>query len=203
VIDTRRYQRIIGLVGITLVIVISVSFLTTRGVGTDGIPAGKRLHFFAAPLAVSTRAPALNGDANLHPPCTLARHDPRALNICLLVKRAPLVLSFFVTNQSACERQVDAMQAVSRQFPATEVQFAAVAVRSTRQAAAAAVRAHHWTIPVAYDRDGAVGDVYGVEVCPTVELAQRGGLVTNRLIGVGWNSTAALAGQVRALLHGR
>jgi peroxiredoxin len=199
VIDTRRYQRIIGLIGITLVIVISVSFLTTRGVGTDGIPAGKHLHFFAAPLAVST----LNGDANLSPPCTLARHDPRALNICLLVKRTPLVLSFFVTSQSACERQVDAMQAVSRQFPATEVQFAAVAVRSTRQAAAAAVRAHHWTIKVAYDKDGAVGDVYGVEVCPTVELAQRGGLVTNRLIGVGWNSSAALAGQVRALLRGQ
>jgi peroxiredoxin len=199
VIDTRRYQRIIGLIGITLVIVISVSFLTTRGVGTDGIPAGKRLHFFAAPLALST----LNGDANLNPPCTLARHDRRALNICLLVEQAPLVLSFFVTSQGACERQVDAMQAVSRQFPTTEVQFAAVAVRSTRHAAAAAVRAHHWTIPVAYDRDGAVGDVYGVEVCPTVELAQRGGLVTNRLIGVHWNSSAALAGQVRALLRGR
>jgi peroxiredoxin len=199
VIDTRRYQRIIGLLGITLVIVISVSFLTTRGVGTDGIPAGKQLHFFAAPLAVST----LNGDANLSPPCTLARHDRRALNICLLVKRTPLVLSFFVTNQSACERQVDAMQAVSRQFPTTEVRFAAVAVRSTRQAAAAAVRAHHWTIPVAYDKDGAVGDVYGVEVCPTIELADRGGLVANRLIGEHWNSSAALAGQVRALLRGR
>ena len=42
-IDTRRYQRIIGLFGLVLVIVIAVSFLTTRGVGTAGIPAGKRL----------------------------------------------------------------------------------------------------------------------------------------------------------------
>jgi hypothetical protein len=199
VIDTRRYQRIIGLIGITLVIVISVSFLTTRGVGTDGIPAGRQLHFFAAPRATST----LNGDANTNPPCTVTRHDPRALNICLLAKRAPLVLGFFVTGQSACERLVDSMQTVSREFPTTEVQFAAVAVRSSHRATAAAVRAHHWTIPVAYDRDGAVGDVYGVEVCPTAELANRGGVVARRLIGESWNSSAALATQVRALVHGQ
>ncbi len=29
----------------------------------------------------------LNGAANLHPHCTPAQHDPRALNVCLLVKR--------------------------------------------------------------------------------------------------------------------
>jgi peroxiredoxin len=199
VIDTRRYQRMIGLFGITLVIVISVSLLTTRSVGTTGIPAGRQMHLFAAPLATST----LNGDANVnHPVCTPARHDSRALNICLLLQRAPLVLGFFVTGQDACMRQVDAMQAVSREFPATEVQFAAVAVRSAHAATARAVRAHHWTIPVAYDRDGAVGDVYGVEICPIVELAYRGGVVARRLIGEHWASSAALAGQVQALLRG-
>ena len=44
----------------------------SHGVGSTGVPAGQRLHFFAAPLAAST----LNGAANLNPPCTLARHDP-------------------------------------------------------------------------------------------------------------------------------
>ena len=196
VIDTRRYQRMIGLVGITLVIVISISFLTTHGVGTAGIPAGKPMRLFAAPLATST----LNGDANVHPPCTLGQHDPRALNICLLLKRAPLVVGFFVTGHSDCTRQVDAMQTVSREFPAGQVQFAAVAVHSSHADTARAVRARHWTIPVAYDRDGAVGQVYGVEVCPIVELAARGGIVVRRLIGTGWDSSAVLAGQVRALL---
>lgn len=199
VIDTRRYQRMIGLLGITLVIVISVAFLTTHRAGTAGIPAGKQMHLFAAPLATST----LNGDANTNPPCSLARHDLRALNICLLLKRAPLVLGFFVTGQSGCVRQVDAIQAVSRKFPATQVQFAAVAIRTSHADAARAVRANHWTIPVAYDRDGAVGAVYGVEVCPIVELAYRGGLVARRLIGESWDSSAALAEQVQALLRGQ
>ncbi len=196
VVYTRRYQRLIGLFGLLLVVVISVSFLTTRGVGTAGVPAGKHLPLFAAPLAVST----LSGAANLNPTCTEARHDPRALNICLLVKRAPLVLAFFVTSSGGCEQEVDALQTVSRQAGLGRAQFVAVAVRSSHADAARAVRRHHWTIPVAYDVDGRVGAAYGVEVCPIVELARRGGVVARRLIGEHWASPSVLAPQVRALL---
>ena len=198
VIDTRRYQRLIGLLGLVLVIVVSVSFLTTHSAGTAGIPAGRPLRLFAAPLALST----LNGAVNLAPPCTLAQHDQRALNICLLVGQAPLVLGFFVTNSGSCERQVDTMQAVSRQFSPGQVQFVAVAVHASHRDAARVVRAHHWTIPVGYDVDGRLGAAYGVEICPLLELADRGGLVASRLIGEGWISTAALARQVRLLLAG-
>lgn len=194
-IDTRRYQRMIGLIGLAIVIVISISFLSSRGAGTAGIPAGQRLHFFAAPLAVST----LQGDANLSPPCTLARHDRRALNICLMLQHGPLVLGFFVTGSSTCERLVDAEQALSARY--RTVQFAAVAVRDSHAATAAVVRGHHWTIPVAYDADGAVGAVYGVEVCPIVELAEPSGRVHARLIGGHWASSRALAPEVESLLR--
>jgi peroxiredoxin len=196
VIDTRRYQRMIGLVGLTLVVVISVAFLTSHS-PAGGVTAGKRLRFFAAPLANSN----LNGDANLNPPCTLAQHDPRALNICLISKREPLVLAFFVTDSGGCEAGVSALQTLSRQFAPSRVQFAAVAVRTGHSDAAAAVRAHHWTIPVAYDADGAVAETYGVAVCPMLELAYRGGVVEERLIGEHWSDPGVLAGQVRALLR--
>lgn len=195
-IDTRPYQRLIGLFGLTLVIVIFVSFLLSRGTGTAGIPAGHRMPFFAAPLATST----LNGAVNLHPPCIEARHDPRALNACLLVSRAPLVLALFVTTSGTCERQVDALQAVAPRYPG--VQFAAIAVRASHAAARAAVRRHHWTIPVAYDVDGRLGATYGVEVCPIVELVRRGGVVARRLIGGHWTNSGALAGAVAALARG-
>jgi peroxiredoxin len=187
----------IGLFGLLLVVVISISFLTTHNPGTAGIPAGKKLHYFAAPLARSN----LNGDANVNPPCTLAGHDPRALNICLMAQRAPLVLAFFVTNSGGCERQVTALQTLSRQYTPSQVQFAAVAVRTSHRDARKAVLSHHWTVPVAYDADGAVGDIYGVEVCPIVELAHRGGKVAHRLIGEHWASAATLAPQVRALVR--
>jgi peroxiredoxin len=196
VIDTRRYRWMIGICGLVLVVVISIYQFATHGIGTTGVPAGQRLHEFAAPLAASN----LNGDPNLNPPCTLARHDPRALNICLLARRRPLVLAFFVTGSRACERQVDALQALSAEFPASTVQFAAVAVNASHSSADALVRSHHWTIPVAYDRDGAVGALYGVVVCPMVELANRGGVVRDRLIGDRWQTVAALAPDVRALI---
>jgi peroxiredoxin len=194
--DTRPYQRIIGGVGLLLVVVVSIAFLTSHRAGTAGIPAGRHLQLFAAPLATST----LEGDANLKPTCTLAQHSPRALNVCLMVSRTPVVLAFFVTGSAACERAVTALQTVSREFRPDQVGFAAVAVRASHAAAAAAVRAHRWTIPVAYDRDGAVGAAYGVEVCPIFELAYRGGVVARRLIGEHWSSSAALAGQVRWML---
>jgi hypothetical protein len=193
----RRYRSIIGIIGLALVIVFSVLQFVSRGVGSTGVPPGQRLHFFSAPLAAST----LNGAANLSPPCTLARHDPRALNICLLAKRGPLVLAFYVTGSGSCERQVDTLQTVSRQFSPRQVQFAALAVGAGHAKVAGEVRSHRWTIPVAYDTDGRVGALYGLSVCPLIELSKRGGIVTDRLIGSHWLDPAALAARVRALVN--
>jgi AhpC/TSA family protein len=198
-LDTRRYGWGVGLLALALVIGFVLYTLSSHKSGTAGVPAGQPLHSFAAPLAAST----LNGDANLNPPCTPARHDPRALNVCLLVKRGPLVLDFFVTNSSKCEQEVQAMQALARRREFRGVQFAAVAVNGSHAGTAKAVRTHGWTIPVAYDADGAVGGLYGVTACPLLELARRGGTVDQRLIGEHWLSPGALAPRVRALLGPR
>ena len=197
-LDTRRYGWAVGVLAVALVIGFLLYTLSSHNnSGTAGVPAGAQLHLFAAPLAAST----LNGDANLNPPCTLARHDPRALNVCLLTKQGPLVLAFFVTNSSQCERQVDTLQALAAQPALRRVQFAAVAVNGTHDAVAKAVRKHGWTIPVAYDADGAVGGAYGVTACPLLELADRGGTVAQRLIGEHWTDESALAARVRTLVN--
>lgn len=196
-IDNRRYGWAVGVLAVVLVIGFVLYALSAHdNAVTAGVPAGGQLHLFAAPLAAST----LNGDANLNPPCTLARHDPRALNVCLLAKRGPLVLDFFVTGASPCEREIDAMQALARQPAFRAVQWAAVAVNGSHAAVAKAVRTHGWTIPVAYDADGAVGGAYGVTACPLLELANRGGTVAQRLIGEHWQNEGALAARVRTLL---
>jgi peroxiredoxin len=195
-VDTRRYQWMIGIFGLVLVVAISIYQFATHGVGTTGVPPGQRLHFFSAPLASSD----LNGDPNPAPPCTLAQHDPRILNVCLLAKRAPLVLAFFVTGAASCVRQVDALQTLSERFPGA--QFAAVAIDAGHSGTARLVRSHGWTIPVGYDQDGRVGALYGIAACPMVEMARRGGVVQDRLIGDRWQSAGALAPRVRALLDG-
>jgi peroxiredoxin len=196
-IDPRPHRWAIGVFGLVLVVAISIYQFAHHGVGTTGVPRGQRLHYFAAPLAAST----LNGDANLRPPCTLARHDPRALNLCLLSGRAPVVLAFVVTGSSACTRQVDALQSLSLRFPASAVSFAAVAVHAGHAQTAALVRSHDWTIPVAYDPDGSVGSLYGVVICPMIELAYRGGIVKDRLIGDRWVTAGAIGPFVRSLLQ--
>ena len=111
VIDTRRYRWTIGIFGLVLVIAFSVYQFASHGVGTAGVPPGKRLHFFVAPLATSS----LNGDANLNPRCDPAHPNPRALNVCWAHARS--CSDFFVTGSDDCKRQIDTLQAVSRQFP--------------------------------------------------------------------------------------
>ncbi len=194
--NPRRIQAAVGAFALALVIAFSLYALTHKqGSGTAGVPAGRPAPVFAAPLAASN----LVGDANLQPSCNPSRHDPRALNTCLLVKRGPLVLAFFVTGSATCERAVSTLQTVSGAYAGRGVQFAAVAVHTARAPAAAAVRRHRWRIPVAYDADGAVGGRYGIVLCPLLELVRRGGVVAGRLIGRHWLNAGALSAQVATL----
>jgi peroxiredoxin len=196
-IDTRRYRWTIGIIGLALVVAFSMHQFAAGGTRTTGVAPGQRLHWFAAPLAATD----LDGDANLRPPCTEAQHDPRALNLCLDAHRSAVVLSFFVPGSAQCVRQVDALQALVRRFAGASVTFAAVAIRASHAQVARLVRGHRWTIPVAYDADGAVGEQYGVVACPMAELASRGGIVRDRLIGDRWQTAAQLAPRVAALLR--
>jgi len=194
IIDPRPYRWMIGIIGLVLVLGFSVHQLLSHGAGSTGVAPGHPLRDFAAPLAATN----LNGAANTHPTCSPARHDPRALNVCLMARRGPLVLAFFVTDAAQCVRQVSALQTLAGRFPS--VQFAAVAINGSHKATAAAVRSHRWTIPVAFDPDGRVGALYGVAACPMVELAARGGIVRDRLIGDPWQTAAKLAPKVRSLV---
>lgn len=189
-IDTRRYQWMIGGFGLVLVFIFSVYLYASSGSATPGVPAGKPIHRFVAPLATSD----LNVAANAHPVCNPARPARRGLNVC---GRGSLVITFFATGASPCVREVDTLQTVSSRFP--HIKFAAVAINADRPTTLALLRRHHWRIPVAYDLTGAIGEVYGVEVCPIIELVRPGGIVQARLIGKGWLSPSVLAGQVAQL----
>jgi hypothetical protein len=194
VIDTRPYRWAIGIFGIALVIVISVVEFASHGVANAGVQPGNPLINFAAPIATSS----LVGDVNLSKPCQLGEFGGRAINSCVLEKRGPLVLGFFIPGVGQCDREVNTMQGLTRRFPG--VQFVAVAASSSKSSTASDVRKHRWTIPVAYDRDGALAQVYGVELCPMLELAKRGGIVRSLLFGENWDNPARLAAKVSRLV---
>ncbi|HWE59430.1 MAG TPA: hypothetical protein VG228_07015 [Solirubrobacteraceae bacterium] len=191
-IDTRRYQLMIGAIGLVLVIAFSVvMYLTPSRHMRPGVRAGQPLPRFVAPLATSDLYVA----ANTAPRCDPARPARRGLNVC---DRGPLVLAFFVTNGKPCIRAVSALQQLSTRFPATG--FAAVAAGGSKQATLRLVHRHHWTIPVAYDASMAVAQLYGVTVCPLIEVAGADGIVKRLLIGDRWQSTQALAPELAGVL---
>ncbi len=189
----HRYQAMIGAIGLVVVIAFSVYLYTDGSPTTPGVAAGASLRRFVAPLATSD----LNVPANVNPRCDPARPARRGLNVC---GREPIVLDLFATGATPCVRSVDTLAAVSRRF--TGVQFAAVAIDAGKDTTEALIRSHRWRIPVAYDSDGAVAALYDVSVCPLIELAGRGGIVAERLIGKAWIEPSRLASAVQGMLDG-
>ncbi len=190
-IDTRRYQWMIGGFGLLMVVLFSLYLYTHSRHTNPGVPAGQRLHRFVAPLAVG--GPDLA--ANVNPRCNPSRPARHGLNVC---DRGPLVLEFFALDAPPCIKAVDALQRVSSRFPG--VQFAALAAGGEQAGTRALVRSHRWSIPVAFDMTGAVGQLYDVTICPLIEVAGAGGTVGKLLIGERWERPAPLARELRQLL---
>lgn len=191
--------------GLAILAYITYNTLSTPATSSTGLAAGRQLPPFAAPLVTSD----LVGDANIarhvgqgaagaKPACEVT--DPRALNSCTLARRGPVVLAFF-TDTGRCVDALDAMERIAPRHP--DVGFAAVAIRGDRDDTRATVQDHRWTFPVAEDRDGAVANIYGVAICPTVVLAYRGGVVMRTALGTDETTPAALERAVRRLERGR
>jgi hypothetical protein len=195
-----RYGWFIGFVLLLALALITLNTATSRHVSSKGLVRGAKMPAFAMPLALSS----LDGDANIAtkahqkgagkvPACQV--RGSQILNVCQLYERGPVALVFFATRGASCEDEVDRLDALRPSFGG--VQFAAVAIRGSRDDLRGDVRSHRWGLPVGYDRDGATANLYGIAVCPQVTLADRGGKVVKTLIGE--QSTATLRRELGAL----
>jgi thiol-disulfide isomerase/thioredoxin len=181
---------LVGAIAVAVLAYILVNTLRTEGPGSRGLPAGSRMPAFAMPLALS----ALEGDANVSPRACSVR-GPDVLNSCQLTERGPVVLGFFAEPSERCDDEIDRLDGLRARFP--DVQFAAVAIRGSRDELRRRVRDRGWKLPVGYDHDGAVANAYAVAVCPTITLAHRGGTVLRTLLGT--QDDAQLAAAIRGL----
>jgi hypothetical protein len=181
-----RYGWFVGVVAVLLIAYASVHAVRSSPGRTHGLRAGSALPPFSAPLATST----LDGDVNVArragagsagnvPACSI--HQPDVLNVCDAARRGPLVLAFLATGSDDCVAPLDEMERLGGRFPG--VQLAAVAIRGNRGKLRALVRGHGWSFPVAYDRDGALANLYGVAVCPQLTYAYPGGVVAATTFG--------------------
>jgi hypothetical protein len=183
----RSYVWVVGVAALVLVVVL---LATTLQQGTDqgarGIPVGEVMPPFAVPTAIGK----LDGDANLatradegqagHVPACAVR-GPDVLNGCALGDAGPVVLAFFTVRNRECIDQIDVLDRARARLPG--VQLAAIAIRGDRDDLRKLVGDHGWTIPVGYDRDGALSNAYHVQVCPQITFARPGGRVAETTFG--------------------
>lgn len=145
----------------------------------DSLPVGEVMPPFATPLVRSD----LDGDANVatredqgaagaRPACEV--RGPDILNGCQLAERGPVVLTF-VAQAGRCMDQLRALEQLKRAEPGLQV--AAVAIKGDREKLRDELDRRGITIPVGWDRDGALSAVYRVLVCPQTVFADQGGVV--------------------------
>lgn len=191
-----RYSIVVGLLFLILVAVAALNTLGGGGEGTlglDSMPARWPLPEFAVPDA----AGSLEGDANVaqddcessEVPCPSAdRREPAceiptagAIRVCDLFDR-PLVISFWFTKGGDCAEEQDAVDAAYRRYR-DRVNFLSLDIHDDRGTVRELIRRHGWQMPVGYDRDGAVGALYGVGGCPTLAYVYPGGTLQGTSIG--------------------
>jgi hypothetical protein len=193
-----RYSLVVGLIFLAVIVVAGLNTLGGGGggetLGLDRLPPRWPLPEFAVPEG----AGKLEGDANVAQddcetsaiPCPEdARRTPacrvdleEAIRVCDLFDR-PLVISFwFSKGSSECVRQQDLVDRAYRRYR-REVGFLSLDIRDDRDTLRELIRRRGWTMPVGYDRDGAVASLYGIGLCPTFAYVYPGGTLQSASIG--------------------
>jgi hypothetical protein len=192
-----RYSIVVGLLFLVVIAIASFHALGGGGgsetLGLDQFPSHWPLPAFAVPAGASQ----LEGDANVAqddcesselpcpedaqrmPACRIATKG--AIRVCDLFHR-PLVISFWFTKGDGCVDQQDVVQRVYERYRG-RVGFLSLDIRDDRDALRELIRQHGWTLPVGFDRDGAVATLYGVGGCPTFAYVYPGGTLQDASIG--------------------
>ena len=206
----RRYSTFVGIAFLILIAVATLNTIRTQGGAT--LERGTPLPEFAVPDA---RTGPLDRDANIAqddcstsenpcpsdaarpPACEIPRQG--AIRVCDLFDR-PLVLSFWFTKGANCLPTQDLVDRAASRYRG-RVNFLSIDVRDDPGTVRQIVSEHGWKMPVGFDRDGAVSDLYRVGVCPTVVFAYPGGILNFERIGTGELSAPMLNADVKRLLR--
>lgn len=191
-----RYPLIVGLVFVALIAYATLNTIRneeTGLLGTEASESGQALAEFAVPDARGD----LVGDANVFqddcetaenpcpddetrvPACLI--EEPGVLRVCDYFDK-PLAISFWFTRGGDCLAEQDEFDRVASRY-SDRMNFISINIRDDIADVRDIVEEHGWKVPVGWDRDGAVSNVYGVGICPTLALAYPGGILENATFG--------------------
>jgi hypothetical protein len=190
-----NYVAVVGVVFVLIIVVATINLLKTEDSGTVGIGEvgiGEQVAPFAVPVASSD----LDGDANIDKDEACSVEGPDVIRICDYFDK-PLVLSFWFTQGvSGCVEQQDVFEKLSDRYKG-RVGFVSINVRDDRDKVRGIIGDHGWKVPVGYDRDGAVSNIYRIGGCPSFLFIKPGGVLKNAEIGK--KTLPELESQVRSL----
>ncbi len=196
---TRLPGVIVVIVAVALLAYITYNSLSSEGGSSQGPAVGAAMLEFAAPLVSGE----LQGDANVRQrsaggkaACDVG--GAAVLNSCRLVASRPAALAFIEAGEGSCAQQLDRLLTAAAGYRSVAV--AAIVIAGQRDEARSLVSTHKWTVPVAWDRDAALANLYGVAVCPQIVFLRRGGIVDS--VTVGGASTAELRRRLAAIAQG-
>jgi hypothetical protein len=211
---SSRYSIFVGLAFLVVIVIATANTLRTRDdgiLGTSEADRGEPLPEFAVPDlrgdsdadanvfqddCATSANPCPSDDART-PACEIQVAD--AIRVCDLFDR-PLVISFWFTQGADCLPTQDVVDGVAGRFRG-RVNFLSINVRDDRDEARRIVDERGWRLPVGWDADGAVSNLYRVGVCPTVAFAYPGGLFSEAKLGTDELTAEELTADVDRLLR--
>ena len=184
----RPYSIAVGVVFLAVIVFAGVNAVRNSGDAVLGPEEGRRVPLFAAPTATG----ALDGDANVDQGKVVGRRrvgsaceveGPRrdVLRICDYFDRPLVIVFWFKRGCGTCRPQLDTVERVRRRVPG--VHFVGVDVVDSKENAREEVAEHGWRFPMAFDRDGAVSQIYGIGGGPTLVFAYPGGIAVKVQLG--------------------
>lgn len=209
----RVYSLVVGAAFVALIAFALLNTIRTTEGGLLGAGGdrGTALSQFAVPDALGS----VEGDANVYQddcessevPCPEDQRRtpacevelPEVLRVCDFFDK-PLVISFWFGRGGDCLPSQDLVDEAASRYRG-RVNFLSVNVRDDRDEVREVIREHGWRIPVGYDADGAVSNIYRVGVCPTVAFAYPGGILRSASVGSEELDNGALEDQVAGLLR--
>jgi thiol-disulfide isomerase/thioredoxin len=210
---SRVYSLLVGAVFIALIGVALLNTLRTTEGGLLGAGGdrGMAVPQFAVPDALGS----VEGDANVYQddcesseiPCPAdQRRTPACevtgagvIRVCDYFDR-PLVISFWFSRGGDCLPTQDLVDRVASRYRG-RVNFLSINIRDERADVRELVRERGWRLPVGYDADGAVSNIYRVGVCPTVAFLYPGGILRGASVGTEELDDGALVAKVERLLR--
>jgi hypothetical protein len=191
----RPYSIAIGVIFLGVLLFAGINAVRNSGEAVLGPEKGSRLPVFAAPIATGR----LDGDANIDSDEACKVKGPRTdvMRICDYFDRPFALVFWFKRGCDTCRSQLDTVERVRRRVPG--VQFLGVDVVDSKENARKEVIEHGWRFPMAFDRDGAVSQIYGIGGGPTIVFAYPDGITAD--VQLGDLDDRELERRARALLN--